>query len=60
MKWRDEIVDEVRATREASAARFNFDLGEIFQDLKAKEQGHEREIANLRPLAPKPDVAISS
>jgi hypothetical protein len=55
-----EIVNEVRATREAYAARFNFDLAEIFKDLKAKEQVHERDIAALRPLAPKPDAAISS
>ena len=58
MKWRDEIVDEVRAAREAYAARFNFDLAEIFKDLKAKEQVHERDIAALRPLTPKPDAAI--
>jgi hypothetical protein len=60
MNTQDEIVDEVRAAREAYAARFNFDLAEIFEDLKAKEQAHERDIANLRPLAPKPDAAISS
>jgi len=53
-----EIVDEVWATREAYAARFNFDLAEIFKDLKTKEQVHERDIASLRPLAPKPDAAI--
>jgi hypothetical protein len=49
MNSQDEIVNEVRATREAYAARFNFDLAEIFKDL-----------ASLRPLAPKPDAAISS
>jgi hypothetical protein len=60
MNSRDEIVDEVRAAREAYAAQFNFDLAEIFKDLKAKEQVHERDFATLRPLAPKPDTAISS
>jgi hypothetical protein len=60
MNWQDEIVDEGRATREAYAARFNFDLAQIFKDLKAKEQVHERDIAALQPLAPKPDAAISS
>jgi hypothetical protein len=60
MNTHDEIVDEIRATREAYAARFNFNLAEIFKDLKAKEQVHERDIAALRPLAPKPDAALSS
>jgi hypothetical protein len=59
MNSQDEIVNEVRATREAYAARFNFDLAEIFKDLKAKEQVHQRDIALLQPLAPKPDAAIS-
>ena len=58
MNTQDEIVDEVRAAREAYAARFNFDLAEIFKDIKAKEQVHERDIAALRPLTPKPDAAI--
>jgi hypothetical protein len=30
MNLSDEIVDEVRAAREAYAARFNYDLAEMF------------------------------
>ncbi len=59
MKIQDEIANEVRAMREAYAARFDFDLAEIFKDLKAKEQLHERDIAALCPLAPKPDATVS-
>jgi hypothetical protein len=33
----DEIVDEVRAIRDAHAARFDFDLRAIFADLKKSE-----------------------
>ena len=33
---RDEIVDEVRAARQAYAARFEFDIRRIVEDLKAK------------------------
>ncbi len=33
----DEIVDEVRAVREAHAAKFNYDLRAIFEDLKKSE-----------------------
>ncbi len=33
----DEIIDEVRAIREAHAAKFNFDLWAIYEDLKKSE-----------------------
>lgn len=34
----DPIVDEVRQIREAHAARFNYDLDAIFQDIKEQER----------------------
>jgi hypothetical protein len=39
----DPIVDEVRRLREAHAARFNYDLDAIFQDIKEQEKksGHK-------------------
>ncbi len=39
----DEVMREVRAIREAYAARFDYDIGAIFRDAKAKEHesGHE-------------------
>ena len=33
----DEIVDEVRAIREAHASKFGFDLRAIYDDLKRAE-----------------------
>ncbi len=36
----DEIIDEVRATREAHAAKFNFDLDAIYEDIKRSEAEH--------------------
>jgi len=38
----DPIVDEVRRVRDARAARFNYDLDAIFQDIKEQEKksGH--------------------
>jgi hypothetical protein len=51
MKPADEIVEEVRAVREAYAARFDYDLAKIFADLKAKEQ-KRTDLAALRPLEP--------
>ena len=38
----DPIVEEVRGVRDAHAARLNYDLDAIFQDIKAQEEqsGH--------------------
>jgi hypothetical protein len=60
MNLKDEIVKEVRAAREAYAARFNYDLAEMYKDLKAKEQARNRNIAPLKPVEPHPDAAVSS
>ena len=54
----DPIVDEVRRVRDAHAARFNYDLDAIFQDIKEREeksglkfvQGVARQpVANVQP-----------
>lgn len=34
----DPIVDEVRRIRDAHAAKFNYDLDAIFQDIKEQER----------------------
>ena len=60
MNSKDEIVEEVRAAREAYAARFNYNLAEMFSDLKAKEHTHGRNIATLQPVEPQPDSANST
>jgi hypothetical protein len=59
MNLDDEIVDEVRAAREAYAARFNYDLAEMFKDLKAKE-AYTRNIASLQPAEPQPDTPVAN
>ena len=59
MNSKDEIVEEVRAARETYAVRFNYDLVEMFNDLKAKEQTRNRNIAALQPVEPQPQSAIS-
>ena len=50
MKWKDEIVDEVRKAREAYAAQFDYDLGRMFKDLKKKEEQDPAPRAALKPL----------
>ena len=52
MKWKDEIVEEVRTAREAYAAQFDYDLGRMFEDLKKKEEQDLAPRANLKPLKP--------
>ncbi len=43
MMWNDEIGSEVRTIREAHAAKYNYDLSEIVEDLKKSEQKHKAE-----------------
>ncbi len=45
----DPIVDEVRKTREAHAAQFNYDLLAICRDLKQKEQQSNHPIVSRQP-----------
>ncbi len=52
MKWKDEIVEEVRTAREAYAAQFDYDLELMFEDLKRKEEQNPALRANLKPLKP--------
>ena len=52
MKWKDEIVDEVREAREAYAAQFDYDLARMFEDLKKKEEQDPAPKADLKPLVP--------
>lgn len=47
----DEIVDEVRAIRDAHAAKFGYDLRAIYADLKRSEAEH---IANGHPFISPP------
>jgi hypothetical protein len=61
----DPIVDEVRQVRDAHAARFNYDLDAIFQDIKERErksglkfvQGVARQPA--RNPAAEPEIPLS-
>ncbi len=39
----DPIIYEVRAVREAHAARFNYDMAAIFQDIRAMQEKSGRE-----------------
>ena len=56
MNPKDEIVEEVRAARQAYAARFDYDLAEMYKDLKVKEQARGCKLAALQPVEPQPDM----
>ncbi len=43
--------------REAYAARFNYDMAKMYEDLKAKEQVRGRNIALLKPVEPDPAIS---
>jgi hypothetical protein len=45
----DPIVEEVRAHRQAHAARFNYDLAAIFADLIEREKNSSRPVVNCPP-----------
>jgi hypothetical protein len=49
----DEIVDEVRAIRDAHAAKFGYNLRAIYEDLKKTEAEH---IAAGHPFIAAPSV----
>ena len=52
MKWKDEIVEEVRKARDGYASQFDYDLKLMFEDLRKKEEQNPAPRANLKPLKP--------
>ena len=47
--WKDPIVEEVRAIRDAYAKRFDYNLEAIFRDLKEKEEKSDRDFISFPP-----------
>jgi len=47
--WKDHIVEEVRKARQEHAARFNYDLRAIYNDLKTTEKLGGRKVVSLPP-----------
>ena len=46
---RDPILDEVRQFRDAYAKRFQYDLGAICRDIRAKQTQSGRKVVSLPP-----------
>ncbi len=47
--WKDEIVEEVRRVRDEYAAKFNYDLDAIYEDIKKQEKQSQRKVVSLPP-----------
>ena len=45
--WKDEIVEEVRKVRDDYAAKFNYDLDAIYEDIKKQEKKTRRQVVSL-------------
>ena len=54
----DPIVDEVRAVRDAYAARFNYDLHAIFLDIKKREKERGLDFIDGVARQPMPNPAL--
>ena len=50
--WKDPIVEEIRRVRHAHAARFNYDLDAIVEDLREQQRRSGRKIVSLPPKRP--------
>lgn len=57
--WADEVLEHVRAVREAHAARFGYDIAAIVDDLRRREQAGGRRVVQP-PTPPLEEVDPSS
>ena len=55
MMWSDPIVDEVRRSRDAYAARFKYDIRAIYRNLKAQEKRSGRKIVSYAEKSSPPE-----
>lgn len=53
----DPFVDEIRQYRDAHAARFNYDLKAIYEDIKRREKEREQ-TTGRKFIAPPPRVEL--
>ncbi|HMN41620.1 MAG TPA: hypothetical protein PKE29_12300 [Phycisphaerales bacterium] len=53
-RWKDPIVEEVRAIREAYAKRFGHDLKKIGADLIKKQEARQKALAKAQAKGKRP------
>ena len=52
---KDPIIAEVRAIRRAYAAKFDYDIGAIFRDIRARQRASGRDYVRLPARRPASD-----
>ena len=52
--WKDPIVEEVRAIRDAYAKQFSYNVEAIYRDLKEQEANNRWEVVSLPPKCIEP------
>ena len=57
--WEDPIVAEIRRIREEHAARFNYDLWAMYEDLKEQERKSGRKFVSYPPRRIPPEERIA-
>lgn len=57
--WNDPIVEETRAIREVYLKKFDYDLGAVFADLKAKEHSHPERMTHLQHRKPDSENTVA-
>ncbi len=50
--WTDIVIEETRKTRNEYAAKFNYDLNAIYEDLKKQEQQNKERRVSVPPKEP--------
>ena len=58
--WKDPFVEEIRKIRELHAAQFDYDLDEIYRDIKEQERKSTRKFTSYPAKRIKPVKAISA
>lgn len=56
----DEVMREVRAIREAYAARFDFDPRVLYEDAKRRKAEEDHEVVHLEPKRLEPPQTKSA
>ncbi len=59
MAHRDPIVEETRRLRDQYAAKFNYDLDLIFEDIRRRQAESGKEYVTLPPRKPRQRLAAS-
>jgi len=53
--WKDPILEEVRAIRDAYAKQFNYNVEAIYRDLTEQEANNGWEVVSLPPKCIEPE-----